>query len=71
MHSGAISLSVVCGSMVLAQSRFRRQIGTESCYRVGSQAYRREVLSTGVGRRYIGATSCLSIGVLVRQLSPL
>ena len=35
-HSGAISLSIVCGSMVLAQGRFRRQIGTESCHRVGS-----------------------------------
>ena len=37
-HSGAISLSMVCGSTVLAQGRFRRQIGTESCHRlVGSQ----------------------------------
>ena len=35
-HSGAISLSMVCGSTVLAQGRFRRQIGTESCHRVGS-----------------------------------
>ena len=35
-HSGAISLSMVYGSTVLAQSRFCRQIGTESCYRVGS-----------------------------------
>ena len=30
-HSGAISLSMVCGSAVPAQGRFRRQIGTESC----------------------------------------
>ena len=38
-HSGAISLSIVCGSTVLAQGRFRRQIGTESCYRlVGSHS---------------------------------
>ena len=37
-HSGAISLSIVYGSTVLAQGRFRRQIGTESCHRlIGSQ----------------------------------
>jgi len=36
---------MVCGSTVLAQGWFRRQIGTESCYRVGSQAYQREILS--------------------------
>ena len=34
-HSGAISLSMVYGSIVLAQGQFRRQIGMESCYRVG------------------------------------
>ena len=27
---------MVCGSTVPVQGRFRRQIGTESCYRVGS-----------------------------------
>ena len=43
-HSGAISLSMVCGSTVLAQGRFRRQIGTESCHRVGSQAYQLQQL---------------------------
>ena len=43
-HSGAISLSMVYGSIVLAQGRFRRQIGTESCYRVGSQAYQLQQL---------------------------
>ena len=41
-HSGAISLSMVCGSTVPASDRFRRQIGTESCHRVGSYAYRHE-----------------------------
>jgi hypothetical protein len=50
-HSGAISLSMVCGSIVPAQGRFRRQIGTESCYRVGSQAYQRGVLSVQVRMR--------------------
>ena len=35
-HSGAISLSMVYSSTVLAQGRFRRQISTESCYRVNS-----------------------------------
>ena len=35
---------MVCGSMVLAQGRFRRQIGTESCYRVGLQAYQLQQL---------------------------
>ena len=34
-HSGAIGLSMVYGSTVLAQGQFRRQIGTESCHRVG------------------------------------
>ena len=34
-HSGAISLLMVYSSIVLAQGRFRRHIGTESCYRVG------------------------------------
>ena len=43
-HSGAISLSMVCSNIVLAQGRFRRQIGTESCHRVGSQAYQRSIL---------------------------
>ena len=60
-HSGAISLSMVCGSTVLAQGRFRRQIGTESCYRVGSQAYWRGVLSVQVrmriGTRLVGRVS--------------
>ena len=36
-HSGAIGLLMVCGSIVLVQGQFRRQISTESCYRVGSQ----------------------------------
>ena len=36
-NSGAISLLMVCGSMVLVQGRFCRQIGMEFCYRVGSQ----------------------------------
>jgi hypothetical protein len=44
-------------STVRASGGFRRQIGTESCYRVGSQAYRRKVLSTGVGRRRISYNS--------------
>ena len=44
-HSGAIGLSMVCGSTVLAQGQFRRQIGTESCHRVGSQAYQLQQLS--------------------------
>jgi hypothetical protein len=33
-HSGAIGLSMVCSSTVLAQGQFRRQIGTESCHRL-------------------------------------
>ena len=44
-HSGAISLSMICGSTVLAQGRFRRQISTESCHRVNSQAYQLQQLS--------------------------
>ena len=45
--AGIAALSVVdsSGSTVPAQGWFRRQIGTESCHRVGSQAYRREILS--------------------------
>ena len=48
---------MVCGSTVLAQGRFRRQIGTESCHRVGSRVYQRGVLSVQV-RMHIGMISC-------------
>ena len=41
------------GSTVPAQGRFRRQIGTESCHRVGSRAYRHGILSVYI-RRHIG-----------------
>jgi len=37
-------LSMVYSSTVLAQGRFRRQISTESYYRVGSQAYQLQQL---------------------------
>ena len=41
-HNGIIVQSMVYGSTVPAQGRFRRQIGTESCHRFGSYAYRHE-----------------------------
>ena len=47
-HSGAIGLSMVCGSTVLAQGQFRRQIGMESCYRVGSVGRSARSLVTGL-----------------------
>ena len=43
-HSGAIGLSMVCGSTVPVQGRFRRRISTESCHRVSSQAYQLQQL---------------------------
>ena len=56
-HSGAIGLLMVCGSAVPVQGRFRRQIGTESCHRVGSYAYRHEAC------RVAGHISCNSYWV--------
>ena len=60
-HSGAISLLIVCGSTVPAQGRFRRQIGTKSYHRVGSQADQHGVLSVQVrihiGTRLVGRVS--------------
>ena len=50
-HSGAISLSIVCGSMVLALGQFCRQISIESYYRVGLQAYRRKAYCDNIFNR--------------------
>ena len=60
-HSGTISLSMVCGSMVLAQGRFRRQIGTNSCLSSSNSSF--------IGRRLISTTIIGIAGVLVQQLS--
>ena len=40
-QQGSIVIAVRCQRQV----QFRRQIGTESCHRVDSQAYQREILS--------------------------
>ena len=63
-HSGAISLSMVCGSIVLAQGRFHRQIGMESCYRVSSQAYQLQQLS-GLAAADTGSSFFVLVALLV------
>ena len=55
---------MVYGSTVPAQGRFRRQIGTESCHRVGSRVYQRGVLSVQV-RMHIGMRLVGSQGISV------
>ena len=59
-HSGAIGLSMVCGSAVLAQGRFRRCIGTNSCLSSGTSF---------IGRRLISTTIIGIAGVSAQQLS--
>ena len=57
-HSGAIGLSIVCGSMVLAHGRFRRQISMES--------YLSSSNSSFIGYRLISITIIGIVGVLVQ-----
>ena len=52
---------MVCGSTVLAQGRFRRRIGTNSCLSSGNSSF--------MGRRLISITIIGIAGVLVQQLS--
>ena len=59
-HSGAIGLSMVCGSTVLAHGRFCRQISTESCLSFSNSSF--------IGCRLISTTIIGIVGVLVQQL---
>ena len=59
-HSGAIGLSMVCGRAVLAQGRFRRRIGTNSCLSFSNSSF--------IGCRLISITIIGIVGVLVQQL---
>ena len=60
-HSGAISLSMVCGRAVLAQGRFRRHIGTNSCLSSSNSSF--------IGCRPISTTIIRIAGVSAQQLS--
>ena len=60
-YSGAIGLSMVCGSTVLVQGQFRRRIGTNSCLSSGNSSF--------IGCRLISTTIIGITGVLVQQLS--
>ena len=60
-HSGAISLLMVCSSIVLAQSQFRRQISIKSCLSSNNSSF--------IGCRLISTTIIRIAGVLAQQLS--
>ena len=62
-HSGAISLSLLCGSMVLAQGQFRRRIGTNSCLSSGNSSF--------ISCRLISTTIIGIAGVLARSFGQL
>ena len=62
-HSGAISLSMVCGSAVPVQGRFRRRIGTNSCLSSGNSSF--------MGRRLISITIIGITGVSAQSFSRL
>ena len=62
-HSGAISLSMVCGSTVLAQGQFCRRISMNSCLSSGNSSF--------IGHRLISTTIIGIAGVSAQQLSDL
>ena len=62
-HSGAISLSIVCGSTVLAQGQFCRRISTKSCLSSSNSSF--------IGCRLISTTIIGITGVLAQLFSQL
>ena len=63
-HSGAIGLSMVYGSTVLAQGQFRRRIGTNSCLSSGNSSFigRRLISTTIIGIAGVSARSVVCVG---------
>ena len=59
-HSGAISLSMVCGSTVLVQGQFCRRISMESCLSFSNSSF--------IGHRLISIIIIRIAGILVQQL---
>ena len=62
-HSGAISLSMVYGSTVLAQGHFYRRISTNSCLSSNNSSF--------ISFRLISTTIIGIVGVSAQQLSDL
>ena len=60
-HSGTIGLSIVCGSAVPVQGRFRRRISTNSYLSSGNSSF--------MGCRLISTTIIGIAGISVQQLS--